>query len=102
MKKKEAKEIIAALKDYDLEFKGGGMCPEQYDVFLNGKQVAYVRLRWGYLSVDCPGSGDIDDSKEIYSYEFEDDMKGSFTTEERKKYFGIISQRIKLWIEEQE
>ena len=37
-----------------LLFKGGGMCPEQYNVFLDGKEVAYVRLRHGYLSVQVP------------------------------------------------
>ena len=26
-------------------------CPEQYDVFKDEKQVGYVRLRWGNLTV---------------------------------------------------
>lgn len=31
------------------------VCPEQYDVFdEDGNQVAYVRLRHGYLSATCP------------------------------------------------
>lgn len=30
------------------------MCPEQYDVYKGKKQVAYVRLRMGYLTVDAP------------------------------------------------
>lgn len=29
------------------ELRGGGACPEQYDVFLEGLQVAYFRLRHG-------------------------------------------------------
>ena len=28
------------------------IAPEQYDVFLVGKYVAYVRCRWGKLSVN--------------------------------------------------
>ena len=31
-------------------------CPEQYDVFdRDDRQVGYVRLRHGRLTVDCPG-----------------------------------------------
>jgi len=30
------------------------MCPEQYDVYRGKKQVAYVRLRMGHLTVDAP------------------------------------------------
>ena len=26
-------------------------CPEQYDVYYQGEKVAYVRLRWGLLTV---------------------------------------------------
>ena len=35
-------------------------CPEQYDVFniSDGKQVAYVRLRRGFLEADHPYCGD--------------------------------------------
>lgn len=32
-----------------------GACPEQYDVFLDGKQVGYLRLRHGYFSASVPG-----------------------------------------------
>jgi hypothetical protein len=37
-----------------LEIKGGGACPEQYDVFKDGQQVAYYRLRHGEFTVDYP------------------------------------------------
>lgn len=73
-----------------LEFiKTCGACPEQYDVFdENDNQVAYIRLRWGYLSVEYDG-------KEIYSHTFSDDMKGSFDNEEeRQKYLSIIRKKI--------
>lgn len=29
-------------------------CPEQYDVFLEGKQIGYLRLRHGYFRADYP------------------------------------------------
>lgn len=29
-------------------------CPEQYDVYLDGMQVGYLRLRHGTFTVDCP------------------------------------------------
>src|SRR5687767_13462550 len=36
------------------EIKGGGACPEQYEVFKDGQQVAYYRLRHGEFTVDYP------------------------------------------------
>lgn len=35
-------------------YKTCDMCPEQYDVYKGRKQVAYVRLRGGHLTVDVP------------------------------------------------
>ena len=32
-------------------------CPEQYDAFLDGKKVGYLRLRHGYFRVDYPDCG---------------------------------------------
>jgi hypothetical protein len=29
-------------------------CPEDYNAYLDGKQVAYLRLRHGYFSVEAP------------------------------------------------
>ena len=34
-----------------------GACPEQYDVFKDGNQVAYYRLRHGQFRVDYPEAG---------------------------------------------
>ena len=31
-----------------------GACPEQYDVFKDGKKVAYFRLRHGWFRADVP------------------------------------------------
>lgn len=100
MDKEEAQKIVIALKDYNLKFKLTSIAsPEQYDVFLDGKQVAYVRLRCGNLTVEYP---DVN-GKEIYYHKFKDNsLKGSFKDkEERKRFIEIISERIKLWIEAQ-
>lgn len=34
-----------------------GACPEQYDVYKNGEQVGYLRLRHGYFRADYPDCG---------------------------------------------
>lgn len=34
-----------------------GACPEQYDAFLDGEQVGYLRLRHGRFRVDYPDCG---------------------------------------------
>ncbi|MBA5844871.1 hypothetical protein, partial [Escherichia coli] len=39
------------------ELDGGGECPEQYEVYLNGQQVAYLRLRHRRFTVQCPDVG---------------------------------------------
>ena len=38
---------------YDLVMTCGA-CPEQYDVFLDGKEVGYLRLRHGHFRADYP------------------------------------------------
>ena len=59
-----------------------GACPEQYDVFKDGKQVAYVRLRWGHLFCEYPDVfGEC-----IYDYSFGDAFLGHFPDEEERKY----------------
>jgi len=66
-----------------------GACPEQYDVFKGGRQVGYVRLRWGTVTCDFPDCrGDT-----IYSHSFENDgWKGNFSDDaEREKYLNEIA-----------
>jgi hypothetical protein len=58
-------------------------CPEQYDAFLDGKQVGYLRLRHGTFRVDYPdcggeciyqavpnGDGEFDDDERDYYLRF--------------------------------
>ena len=75
-------------------------CPEQYDVFKDEKQVGYVRLRWGNLTVESPDcGGDL-----VYEHHFEDDSwKGSFDDDnERNKYLLIIANELNNYLEKQE
>lgn len=39
------------------ELVGGGMCPEQYDVYHGGVQIGYLRLRHGQFRADYPDVG---------------------------------------------
>lgn len=52
-------------------------CPEQYDVYLNGEQVGYLRLRHGSFRCDYPDCG----GKTVFSAYPDGD--GCFTEEER-------------------
>jgi len=57
-------------------------CPEQYDVFKDGKQVGYLRLRHGWFYASVP-----DCSDEII-YEASPEGDGVFEEEERMDYLG--------------
>lgn len=76
-----------------------GACPEQYDVFDNGRKVGYVRLRHGHLYAAVPDvGGDI-----VYSHDFPDVWQGHFETEaERKYHLTLIEAAIRRWINAQE
>lgn len=55
-------------------------CPEQYDVFLDGEQVGYLRLRHGVFRCDYLACG----GKTLY-YAY-CDSDGIFSDEERNEY----------------
>ena len=57
-----------------------GACPEQYDVFKDGKIVGYYRLRHGLFTVDYPDCG----AETIYEAEPKGD--GIFEADERVMY----------------
>jgi len=71
-------------------------CPEQYTVYsynnyLDNKEIAYVRLRYGYLTVCVPNV----DGKLIYKHNFRRKYKGNFDNyKERRKYLKIIKNKI--------
>ncbi len=60
--------------------EGGGVCPEQYDVMLDGEEVGYLRLRHGTFTADCPFGNTI--------YEANPHGDGYFLADEREKYLA--------------
>ena len=64
-------------------------CPEQYDVFKDGEQVGYVRLRHGCLRVDAPSCGD---QTILYSEGVIGD--GEFEESEREQWLNTIADKI--------
>jgi hypothetical protein len=65
-----------------------GACPEQYDAFLDGKQVGYLRLRHGRFRVDYPDCG----GETIY--EAYPDGDGIFESNEREFYLTEAKKAI--------
>jgi len=60
-----------------------GACPEQYDVFKDGKQVAYFRLRHGWFRVDVPDCGGetiFESEDSVGDGRFEEDERMGFLT----------------------
>ena len=57
-----------------------GACPEQYDVFFEGKQIGYLRLRHGIFRADYPDCG----GRTVYKTCPVGD--GIFTDKEREGY----------------
>ena len=70
-------------------------CPEQYDVYKNGEYVAYVRLRYGMLTVTPTKNGEIDwDAENIYEKQWHDRWLGNFPEKERKPLMYNIAKTI--------
>ena len=74
-------------------------CPEQYDVFdSTGKQVGYVRLRWGRLRCDYPKAG----AETIYLSPVTSNTRfiGHFDSEEQRQYYlNLVANSILTYIE---
>lgn len=65
-------------------------CPEQYDVFLDGEQVGYLRLRHGFFRCEYPDCG----GETLYSGYPEGD--GQFYDTERDRYLrGALAAILK-------
>lgn len=52
-------------------------CPEQYDVFRDDKYVAYIRKRWGHLTVNPVKDGEVVWDTVLYSETDEDPYSGT-------------------------
>jgi hypothetical protein len=73
-----------------------GACPEQYDVFLDGAQVGYIRLRHGRFRADCPDVG----GETVYVTDTKGD--GRFYDEEERRFqLGEACKAIKRWLDQQ-
>lgn len=64
-------------------------CPEQYWAYKGSHIIGYIRLRWGHLTCDYLPKGKLTDNDiRVYDKTFADDkFKGSFDTEEERKYW---------------
>ena len=74
-----------------------GACPEQYDVFdSEGKQVGYLRLRYGNFRADYPEHS----GETVYKHSFDDGWKGIFDDGEREFFLTeavkALHNKIKL------
>jgi len=67
-------------------------CPEQYDAFMDGKLVGYLRLRHGYFFASCP----LPDGEVVYDAQVLGD--GSFRDKERMYYLQSAVAAIKAWV----
>jgi hypothetical protein len=63
--------------------------PEQYDVFKDGVQTGYLRLRWGSFAVHYPDVGD------GIIYEADPQGDGFFEKDERESYLRKAVEAIK-------
>ena len=68
-----------------------GACPEQYDAFLNGELVGYLRLRHGAFRVECPTNG----GEEVYRNNPRGD--GCFEPDERDYNLTAACLAIQNW-----
>lgn len=86
--------ITKRINTYNFEFEFDLTCtasPEQYDVTLEGKQVGYVRLRWGFLRCDYPNIG----GETIYEYAFTDGWQGCFNDDyQRNNHLDLIAKAL--------
>ena len=72
------------------------ICPEEYYVFdEDGKQVAYVHLRYGYLTAKCPDVGGVP----IYCADLLDASGGFGSAERRIHYLCEVAQWIRDFYE---
>lgn len=74
-------------KDIELELTCQA-CPEQYDAFLNGIKVGYLRLRHGYFRAEYP------DCNGLKVYESSPIGDGIFESHERQKHLKKAKKAI--------
>ena len=68
-------------------------CPEQYDAYINGLQVGYIRCRWGEITVKCP------DAQGETVYHSITDGYGKLLDTERDTQLEMCIKAIERWNE---
>ena len=70
-------------------------CPAQWDAYFSGEIVAYIRFRYGRMTVECPDVG----GELVYSMQSEDGMQGMFNSDvEEKVFLSKALNAITEWI----
>ena len=70
-------------------------CPHQFDVWDGNKKVAYVRYRWGYLSVNpYVSNNDIDFNTTIFDKQIGDGLDGVLPYNEEDKILDKLDREI--------
>lgn len=81
-----------------LEFEDlGTTCPEQYDVMRNGQRIAYVRLRHGNYTVECPDVG----GETVLSM-LVPNHAGNFSDENKDFYLKLAAEVIVTWLNDRQ
>ena len=67
--------------------------PEAYEAYVDKKEVAYIRLRWGFFSIYCG-------PKRIFIEQLKDMQGIFFTQEERNAYLSKAKKEITKYLNE--
>lgn len=75
-------------------------CPEQYDIYMSGRPVAYFRLRWGYISVkEYDEKGNFGD--DIFGMSYGDGFCGELEAKDEKIIKSRVEHEIiKHWLKQ--
>ena len=92
------------VKEYQMEINNYffertcNACPEQYEVYnKQGKHLAYIHLRWGYLYAVCPDIG----GTVVYEADIGDGYTGCFDSNiDREIHLNRIANAIEKFYNE--
>lgn len=77
----------------------GTECPEQYAAYdPGGKQIGYIRVRWGYCVAWCPDESSDD---EVYASKLKSGWWEFGSNRERKRHLRRIKGVIADWVNQQ-
>lgn len=77
----------------------GTECPEQYAAYdPGGKQIGYIRVRWGYCVAWCPDESSDD---EVYASKLKSGWWEFGSNRERKRHLRRIKAVIADWVNQQ-